>query len=173
MGYPTMKHYSEAELLETYYTQPGELMPVMMHLASCSDCAARYERLEGKLRGLASSCETGDKPQTFWTRQRMLILRGIDADKQHGQAVARTWRIAAAAVLAFVLGGTVVYKTVDAPKAPVTRTVFVEPKAPAEDPVAHDAWQSDELRDFHAMVQWETWDDGGKKSPARRNGSSL
>ena len=44
------KHFSEAELLETYYTQPGESMPVMMHLASCSDCAARYERLERKLR---------------------------------------------------------------------------------------------------------------------------
>ena len=45
-----MKHYSEADLLETYYTQPGESMPVMMHLAGCHDCAARYQRLAQKLR---------------------------------------------------------------------------------------------------------------------------
>ena len=81
------KHYSEAELLETYYTQPGESMPVMMHLASCTDCAARYERLERKLRNLAS-CAVDEKPQTFWTRQRMLIMCGIDAHKRRGESAA-------------------------------------------------------------------------------------
>ena len=35
---------------------------------------------------------------------------------------------------------------------------------------AHDAWQSEELRDFHGLVQWETWDD--TKSEAHK-GSSL
>jgi len=166
------KHYSEAELLETYYTQPGESMPVMMHLASCSDCAARYERLEAKLRGLAA-CDVDSKPQTFWTRQRMLIMRGIDAGKQRGVTVARTWRVAAAAVLIFILGGTLVYETVDVPKPPArTETVVqIQPKGSADDSVVHDAWQSDELRDFHGMVQWETWDDA--KTQARAKGSSL
>jgi len=166
------KHYSEAELLETYYTQPGESMPVMMHLASCADCAARYERLERKLRNLAS-CAVDEKPPTFWTRQRMLIMRGIDARKQRGENAARTWRVAAAAVLAFALGGTVVYETVEKPTVVVqqaTNTAAVQPKVPAEDPVVHDAWQSDELRDFHGMVQWETWDD--TKTEAHK-GSSL
>jgi len=167
-----MKHYSEAELLETYYTQPGESMPVMMHLASCSDCAARYERLEAKLRGLAA-CDVrdiDDKPQTFWTRQRMLIVRGIDARRHHGESAARVWRVAAAAVFAFVLGGTVVYKTFDTPK-PAQQQIVVQAAPPkAEDPVAHDAWQSDELRDFHGMVQWETWDDAKTQAP---KGSSL
>ena len=51
------KHYSEADLLETYYMQPGQSLPVMMHLAECNDCAARYERLEHKLRE-AASCHT-------------------------------------------------------------------------------------------------------------------
>jgi anti-sigma factor RsiW len=155
------KHYSEAELLETYYTQPGESMPVMMHLASCADCAARYERLERKLRNLAS-CAVDEKPSTFWTRQRMLIMRGIEARKQRGQSAARTWRVAAAAVLAFVLGGTVVYETVDVPK-PVP-PIIVQSQ-PAEDPVVHDAWQSEELRDFHGMVQWETWGDAKTETP--------
>jgi len=167
------KHYSEAELLETYYTQPGESMPVMMHLAACGDCAARYERLEKKLRGLAA-CDVDERPQTFWTRQRMLIMRGIEARKQAGVTVARTWRVAAAAVLVFVLGGTVVYETIDAPKPPArTETVVqIQPRTQAEDPVAHDAWQSDELRDFHGLVQWETWDDA-TKTQARAKGSSL
>src|SRR5213082_3253280 len=54
----TMKtHYTEADLLETYYLQPGESMPVMMHLAQCSECSVRYEKLERKLREVAS-CET-------------------------------------------------------------------------------------------------------------------
>src|SRR6185295_4942814 len=69
----TMKtHYTEADLLETYYTQPGESMPVMMHLAQCSECAARYERLERKLRD-AASCDV-ERPDTFWSRQRHLIM---------------------------------------------------------------------------------------------------
>ena len=163
------KHFSEAELLETYYTQPGESMPVMMHLASCTDCAARYERLERKLRNLAS-CAVDEKPPTFWTRQRMLIMRGIDARKQRGESVGRTWRVAAAAVLAFALGGTVVYETVDVPKPAPPIIVNAQPKTQIEDPVVHDAWQSEELRDFHGMVQWETWDD--TKTEARK-GSSL
>src|SRR6266487_4432284 len=47
-------HFSEADLLETYYLQPGESMPVMMHLAVCDECAAKYERLERKLREAAA-----------------------------------------------------------------------------------------------------------------------
>jgi hypothetical protein len=167
-----MKHYSEAELLETYYTQPGESMPVMMHLASCSDCAARYERLDAKIRGLAA-CDVDEKPQTFWTRQRMLIMRGIDARKQHGHPAARTWRFAAAAVLAFILGGAVVYKTVEPeiqqPPIVTHTQAQIHAAPPADDTVTHDAWQSDELHDFHGMVQWETWDDGSKKQPHQEN----
>ena len=60
-----IKHYSEAELLETYYMQPAESAPVMLHLASCGDCIARYNRLEAKLRA-AAACPT--KPVTFWAR---------------------------------------------------------------------------------------------------------
>jgi hypothetical protein len=33
-----------------------------------------------------------------------------------------------------------------------------------DDLLLHDAWQSDELKDFHSIVQWESWDpnDGGQ-----------
>jgi hypothetical protein len=165
-----MKHYSEADLLETYYTQPGESMPVMMHLASCRECAARYERLEQKLRQ-AASCNT-DKPATFWTRQRLQIMRRVDAHHEHAATAARTLRVAAAAVLAFFLGGAVVYETIQPAKQPVP-VVSAKPAAnpapviPAGE--AHDAWQSDELKDFHNVVEWEAWVPDSKTAAHRES----
>jgi len=164
-----MKHFSEAELLETHYTQPGDSMPVMLHLAGCSECAAKYERLEKKLRGL-SSCPS-EKPQTFWSRQRLSILRRVEHRKQHGDSIARTWRVAAAAVLAFVLGGSVVYETVK-PQIVVRQAQAVAQKttppqtsaAKPADETLHDAWQSDELREFHGIVQWESWVDNNNSA---------
>jgi len=161
------QHFSEADLLETYYTQPGESMPVMMHLASCSDCAARYDRLERKLRE-AATC-TPSRPETFWTRQRMSVMRKIDTHREQSRRAFRTFRVAAAAALAFVLGGAVVYKSVEpalqqAPVVMARPSVRVAPApatmAKASDDttqVARDPWQSDELKDFHGVVQWESW----------------
>lgn len=153
------RHYSEADLLETYYTQPGESMPVMLHLASCNDCAARYERLERKLRE-AAVCST-EKPATFWQRQRLQIMRRVDAQQTQTASTARTLRVAAAATLAFFLGGAVVYETVQPARqaAPIVKKV-VAPAAAAPAAASsdiHDAWQSDELKDFHNVVEWEAW----------------
>ena len=106
----TKPHYSEADLLETYYTQPGESMPVMMHLASCSECAARYERLERKLRE-AAVCHVDEKPETFWSRQRLSVMRTLDVNRRKSADFVRASRIAAAALLAFVLGGAVVFSS--------------------------------------------------------------
>ena len=149
------KHFSEAELLETYYMQPGESMPVMMHLAACSECAERYKRLERKLRE-AAACPT--KPVTFWAFQRGSIMRRVEAKRREAASGPRTWRVAAAATLAFFLGGAIVYETV----RPEVKTV-VETATAAQAPavgvpgLATDPWQSDELQDFHAVVQWESW----------------
>jgi anti-sigma factor RsiW len=155
-------HFSEADLLETYYTQPGESMPVMMHLAKCSECAARYERLDRKMRETAA-CHL-EKPDTFWSRQRISIQRRIAGQRAQKASIARTMRIAAALALAFFLGGAVVYKSVE----PEIHTQ-TPPVASRQSPVAgheikhnddlllHDAWQSDELKEFHSVVQWESW----------------
>lgn len=162
------RHYSEADLLETYYMQPGQSMPVMMHLAECSDCAARYERLELKLRE-AASCHTS-QPETFWSRQRHTIMRSIRVRRERSVVAVRAWRIAAAAILAFLIGGAVVFETVK-PSPPEIQTTTIAktatrkkppsvepaPKTPPEDLLLHDAWQSDELRQFHGVVQWESW----------------
>ena len=157
------KHYSEADLLETYYTQPGESMPVMMHLASCTECAARYEKLDRKLRE-AAACHT-ERPATFWSRQRLSIMKTISARRAAAVQSVRPWRVAAAAVLAFLLGGAFVYETVQPKlhKPPVyvagpAQTTTVAPANDGEDlQPPRDPWESDELQDFHGVVQWESW----------------
>ncbi|MCU1347556.1 MAG: hypothetical protein JWO56_586 [Acidobacteria bacterium] len=159
-----MKHYSEADLLETYYMQPGQSMPVMMHLASCSDCAARYTRLERKLHE-AASCETA-KHDTFWTRQRLSIMRRISTRQERFASIGRVTRVAAAAVFAFAVGGAVMYKAVSpALEPPLSQThppVAVAAAPPTNDTagIDHDPWQSEELQEFHGVVQWESWVDG-------------
>ena len=161
------EHYSEADLLETYYTQPGESMPVMMHLAACTECAARYERLDRKLRE-AAACDT-QKPETFWTRQRAQVMQRIGNRQSRVSHALRVTRIAAAAAFAFLLGGAVMYKAVEpaletspasVPVAHVTAP-HTAPSAPDTQTAAHDAWQNEELKDFHSVVEWETWVDSG------------
>lgn len=161
------KHFSEAELLETYYMQPGESMPVMMHLAACSECAERYKRLERKLRE-AAACPT--KPVTFWAFQRGSIMRRVEAKRREAASSPRTWRVAAAAILAFFLGGAVVYETVRPQTTPAAleTAVVIPVTATAAPEVAADPWQSDELKDFHAVVQWESW---GTESDRKRESS--
>lgn len=153
------KHFNEAELLETYYLQPGESMPVMMHLAVCDACAGKYERLERKLRE-AAACPA--KPETFWHRQRLSIMRRIAARPAKIARLGAAARIAAAATLAFVLGGAVVYhrtKPVSLPAQPVV--THAAARAPNVDDMHApiNPWESDELKEFHGVVQWESWVD--------------
>ena len=155
-------HFSEADLLETYYTRPGESMPVMMHLADCADCAARYERLERKVRGLAA-CEH-EKPESFWARQRTSIMRRIAAEERP-PALAWSVRLAAAAVLVLVFGGVLTWTRSDrSPAAPAQTATTVAATQPAvgNDPAravdtSSNPWQSDELKEFGTMVAWEAW----------------
>ena len=151
-----MKHFSEAELLETYYMQPSEASAIIQHVNGCTECQDRYRRLAQKLRDIAAC--PAEKPDTFWTRQRLMIMRAVDNARAHSQRNIRTARVAAAAFLAFVLGGAVVYKSVEPQlQTPVT-IVSPAPVAAADDlKVPADPWQSDELKDFGSVVQWESW----------------
>lgn len=162
----TKKHFSEADLLETYYMQPGESMPVMMHLASCTDCAARYERLERKLRE-AASCAP-EKHETFWLRQRISIMRKIDAQKKAPVGI-RFARAAAAAALAFLLGGMAVYNSLETPDPAAPPTIAKKATPPATTAtqatqtttdvlLSDDPWQSEELKDLQKVVEWESWE---------------
>jgi hypothetical protein len=154
------EHYTEADLLETYYTQPGESMPVMMHLAGCADCAARYERLNRKIRE-AAVCHS-EKDEGFWATQRAHVMSRVRGSSATRFRFAPALRVAAAALLAVVIGGLVLYEPQKAPVAiPVqqtTQTIQTEEVLPA------DPWQSDELEEFGSVVQWETWIENGEQS---------
>ena len=144
------RHYSEADLLETYYMQPGASMPVMMHLADCADCASRYERLEHKVRGLGA-CAHDEKPDTFWARQRIAVMRKLS----QRTSKTKTMRVAAAALLVATLGGWMASRTtteVATPAAPQTE-ITVQVTTPA------DPWESEELEEFGSLVAWESWED--------------
>ena len=144
------QHYSEADLLETYYMQPGASMPVMMHLADCADCAARYERLEQKVRGLAA-CAHDDKPETFWARQRIAVMRKLP---RHSFA-ARTTRVAAAALLVATLGGWMVSRQSEPEPAPIV----AHPEISVQITTPSDPWESEELDEYGSLVEWESWED--------------
>ena len=149
----TTKHFSEAELLETYYMRPDQSAPIMKHLAGCDECIARYNRLERKLRD-AAACPT--KPATVWAFQRGSIMRKVDARRRETARAPRSWRVAAAAVLAFFLGGAVVYETAVRPVPPAPAPQVMQ-ATEAPEGLTADPWQSEELKDFHAVVQWESW----------------
>lgn len=157
-------HFSEADLLETYYMRPGESMPVMMHLAECPDCAARYERLEGKMQSLRS-CAHDDKPETFWARQRISVMRKIEGRRERTPAL----RMAAAAILVLALGGVMTWNRGDGPPQTQVVDTATQPAALSLDDAsargADDSpWASDELQDYSSMVAWESWVENGDQS---------
>jgi hypothetical protein len=149
------RHFSEADLLETYYMQPGESMPVMMHLASCTDCAARYDRLDRKIRE-AASCST-EKPDSFWAWQRQAIMHKVGM-AQSERRLRAPLRVAAAAMLMLGVGGLVMYKQRPEPvkQQPAATPVAIEQSVPA------DPWDSEQLKDYHSVVEWESWVEEGK-----------
>ncbi len=150
-------HYSEADLLETYYMQPGQSAPVMLHLASCPECIARFNRLEQKLRE-AAACPA-ERPETFWSRQRLSIMRRIAAAPARLRATA-AGRVAAAALLVFLSGAAIIYHEMRPVKpSPAPAPTTVAAKAPSVDEMHApiNPWQSEELEEFHEVVQWESW----------------
>lgn len=166
-------HFSEADLLETYYTRPGQSMPVMMHLADCGECAAKYERLETKMRGLRE-CPHDERPETFWARQRISILRRIDQRKSRRATFAQVSRVAAAAMLVLILGALVTWDRAERPAAvpviePRTQTAALTTAGDTttrrvDESVPSDPWQSDELKDYSSIVAWESWVENGDQS---------
>lgn len=167
------QHYSEADLLETYYTRPGESMPVMMHLAECEDCAAHYDRLESKMRGLRACAHDQEKPETFWIRQRIAVMRKIEARRARRGAISRITKVAAAAMLVLLLGALVTWRQGSDPAIPPRVETVVSQTAPLEDATGRslgssssssDPWQSDELKDYSSMVDWESWVENGDPS---------
>lgn len=156
------QHFSEADLLETYYTKAGESLPVMMHLADCAECAARYERLERKMQSLRE-CPHHEKPETFWARQRMSIMRKIDGRRERRGMVAR---FAAAAAIVLAVTATVTWDRVDEPTSrPVVETAGSKSLDDSSTRRLEETpWQSEELDEYSSMVAWESWVEEGDQS---------
>ncbi|HUP46018.1 MAG TPA: hypothetical protein VM779_10955 [Thermoanaerobaculia bacterium] len=146
------EHYSEADLLETHYTQPGESMPVMMHLAQCSECAAKYDRLERKLRE-AAVCHP-EKHEAFWAAQRATIMARI-RDAGRTRRPLAGFRLAAAVLLGVVFGTALVYRNEQNRPAPTAAVQQIQ-----LDAVPVDLWETEELREFGGVVEWESWIEG-------------
>jgi hypothetical protein len=160
------EHYTEVDLLETYYADAESAGIVGLHVSGCERCTMTLARLRIKMMTPApGSCAIDSKPQPFWDRQRSGIMNRIGA--RSGMQPQRFSRIAAAAALSFLLGGAVVYET--APSRSSARAV--RPSTAAAIPVSNppeertgddlaavaDPWQSDELSDFHNVVSWQSW----------------
>ena len=147
------EHYTEADLLETYYTQPGESMPVMMHLAQCTECAAKYERLERKLRE-AAVCHP-EKHETFWAAQRAAIMTRIRHERGRERKPLAGLRLAAAVLLGIVTGAALVYRSEQRRPEPVPAVQQIQLEAVPTDP-----WETEALQEFGSVVEWETWIEG-------------
>ena len=160
------KHWDDASLLEAHYletTRDGELAG---HLATCNDCRLRLMAVVAIARqdGLAD-----ELPETFWTRQRMLVARRIAAADPRSRPMLRMMHVAVAAMLALVLGGFLFYRsTTSLSQEPLTITqaaaTRTAPVATEELNVPHDPWESEQLKDFSSVVEWESLVD---KSPTR------
>ena len=165
-----MRHFDELELLDAFYV-PQSATEQMEHMSECAECTQRFAVLSQELRAAAAELDAhlDEKPDTFWTRQRLAIMRDLDRGARRAQ-VAAVRRFAVAASL-FAVVGTALFVH---PRGPVTTvpatTTHVAiaspaPEAPAVDVVAasDDPWQSDELSSYHDVVQWESWSDENKK----------
>ena len=155
MEKPVKSHFTEADLLDTYYMKPGESMPVMMHLARCEECAARYDRLDRKIRE-AAACHV-DKPESFWAHQRDAIMESLARRPRKSALVSAA---AAAVLVTFIAGATVLFK--EQPPAPKPQPVAVHAQAPVavavNVPISSDPWDSEPLQEFASVVDWENWE---------------
>ena len=161
------EHYTEVDLLETYYADAESAGIVGLHVSGCERCTMTLARLRIKMMTpAAAACSAGSKPGPFWERQRSSIMNRIGSGSRRTIQLHRFSRIAAAAAISFLLGGVVVYETA-LPSAPARTLSQPVPAAvapgvsddrPIDDLAAvPDPWQSDELSDFHNVVSWQSW----------------
>jgi hypothetical protein len=161
------EHYSEVDLLETYYTDAESAGIVGLHVSGCERCTMTLARLRIKMMTPApAACAADAKPEAFWERQRSAIMNTVGARSARSFQTHRFSRIAAAAALSFLLGGAVVYETtlphrLQRPPQPSVQVLAApeisEDRTGDELTAPADPWQSDELSDFHNVVSWQSW----------------
>ena len=165
-----MKHYSEVELLELYYV-PGAATKAYLHVAGCERCRATYDRLEAKLRTAASSCDrSAEKPDSFWSRQRLSIMRDV-SQRRVGKPVASRYLAAAAATIVLAISGVtwnMKSANVQNELAEIeSRSAALSSRELEEEQLVTeiDPWESEQLDDYKSVIEWESWSgpaDGGR-----------
>lgn len=163
-----MKHYTEADLLELHYVPSEETQEAQNHLRDCGECGNKFERLGQKLRSAAmSACPVLEsKPESFWTRQRISILRRTQTSPQRQVGVLFRARTAVAAMIVFSVLSFAIYRIT--PGSPPAVATGIQPDSSTlSQPVAaavlesvetsDDPWSSRELVAFKDVVEWEAW----------------
>ena len=165
-----MRHFDELELLDAYYvpTAAGEQL---RHLDECVSCRGRFERLSEALRASSRrfDAELAAKPETFWTRQRRSIERAVGEAPRAQAAAARRFALAASFIV--LLSGGIAVRSIVGHRATsqALKVAATGAVAPADAPLVEatdassDPWASDELSDFHEVVQWESWSSDQKQ----------
>jgi len=167
-----MKHYTEADLLELHYG--GERDSAAQHLSECSECTGKFVSVKLKLlRARSEACgNTESKPTTFWSRQRVAITRAIDAKHTAPARRLRTVpRFAFVAMLIAVLSLGVLTVSNRTEQSSSVQTVVSNTSPDSGDPQGAlpdaelvaaltstvDPWETDELRGYREVVEWESW----------------
>lgn len=160
------RHLDDAALLEAYYLDDS-IGDAAEHLSTCAECRGRLDVVVALVR---EESPADERPESFWQRQRLSIARRIAQEQSRRPSYRRAGNVAAAAVLAFVLGGLLLFRNAsdDAPKHhPVTQSVTVSAATEQQNlevTVPKDPWESDELKSFGSVVEWESW---VEKAPAK------
>lgn len=160
-----MKHYDEAELIESFYL-PSEDGEAQSHLAACGECSRRNAAVREilQLHGAEASRHANAQSEFFWHRQQIGIQRKI----ARGRLLHRLAQLASiAAMLVVLVGGMFVvgrHRREIVPMAAVTATTAtVSTEAPLPNDLLEDlqsdrdAWSADQLKPYHAAVEWESW----------------
>lgn len=147
-----MKHLEMADLVELMLVD-DERSAKHLHVSSCETCTrklAEVREVIAKQRAEHRS-ELGAKDATFWSRQRIAASRSVSRHR-NGQLAARV--AAAAALVAVISGGA--YFSSNIANAPEV-AVPVQADLAASETTPEDPWQSDQLSDYGALVDWESW----------------
>ncbi|MFA6955517.1 MAG: hypothetical protein WC538_06555 [Thermoanaerobaculia bacterium] len=168
------KHYGTGELLAYAYLPEDDA--VSRHLDGCDACMGRFKTLRAELDRHASEPIGAERPETFWKRQELSVMRAIETRGRRASWLTARFAAAAAAVLfvvtAFLAGrGSVTSAT--ATSTVVTATVAStatssiatsQESGLTSSQLSTDPWQSEQLQDFQSVVDWETWVEAdGKK----------
>ncbi len=151
------RHWDDASLLEAHYLETTGHAELAEHLSDCGDCRMRLSEVVSIAREVGTEAEL---PDTFWTRQRMIVEKRVAAADAAARPLLRMMHVAVAAMLALVLGGFLFYRSTSQLPQPlaVTHSATTRVVTPATEElmIPHDPWESEQLKDFSSVVEWES-----------------